>query len=43
MAVATPFKTPVSMTDAEREARVNLAALHRLTEHYGWEIGRAHV
>ena len=36
MAVATPFKTPVSMSDAEREARVNLAALHRLTEHYGW-------
>ena len=36
MAVATPFKTPQKMSDAERTARVNLAAMHRLSEHYGW-------
>jgi ribulose-5-phosphate 4-epimerase/fuculose-1-phosphate aldolase len=36
MAVATPIRPPV-MTDAERETRVNLAALYRLADHYGWD------
>jgi ribulose-5-phosphate 4-epimerase/fuculose-1-phosphate aldolase len=37
MAIATPIQTrPVQMSEAEREARVNLAALYRLADHYGW-------
>jgi ribulose-5-phosphate 4-epimerase/fuculose-1-phosphate aldolase len=38
MAIATPFRTPSSqsVSAAEQEVRVNLAALYRLAEHYGW-------
>ena len=36
MAVATPIRS-TQMTAAEREARVNLAALYRLADHYGWD------
>jgi ribulose-5-phosphate 4-epimerase/fuculose-1-phosphate aldolase len=39
MAVATPIsrKTPSRTSDAESEARLNLAALYRLADHYGWD------
>src|SRR4051812_25844186 len=37
MAIATPFQAKSTLTEAEREARVNLAAMHRLAVHYGWD------
>jgi ribulose-5-phosphate 4-epimerase/fuculose-1-phosphate aldolase len=37
MAIATPFQAKSVLSEAEREARVNLAAMHRLAVHYGWD------
>jgi ribulose-5-phosphate 4-epimerase/fuculose-1-phosphate aldolase len=38
MAIATPIPSKSgTQSAAEREARVNLAALYRLADHYGWD------